>query len=350
MKFKRGILAPIFKRSDFVLCDVPVPAGYPQSQTHCEFVFHKGRYFMSTSPYPVEMRMVRRGYRKLLRLLTFNKYGKFVDGAQYENPCVYVAADSQSSAPTQFSPFVVNPLFGALESGDGLVSCNSDPQLFSDEGHLWLFNRVYKKYSSGEIGADIMRVEIIDKNGRHCISEPSIFRRFDNVCVSPTIIHYGASYYFMYLDTNSYNDGRFFNGLYYYKSDSLDGLNYASELCKVEVIKNPSLLPWHFSLFQYEGRMYAVVACVEYGRKYRCIQMLGVFDSDVSHLTISPKPLTSLNSYRGCAHIMPDGTFLLYTTTVAERFHNDYSVDGRNVLLAKMNFKDVVKCTRLLDT
>ena len=37
------MLEPYFKKEDFILCDVPVPEGYPQSQTHAGIAVYNGK-------------------------------------------------------------------------------------------------------------------------------------------------------------------------------------------------------------------------------------------------------------------------------------------------------------------
>lgn len=339
----------IFEKKDFTLCDVPVPDGYPQSQTHSDIIQYNGRLVLSTSPFPEERDMRKRAIKKILRKLTGGRLGKLTNGEAFENPCLYISIASSDSTPTVFKPMAHNPLVGTPEKFNGIPSFNSDPQVFFDRGQIFVFNRVIRRELNrgNDPGkyhylTDIYRIDGSVAEDNFSVENVSLFRQFTEPCISPSVIHFRDAYYFVYLDSYSYNDGETFNGMYVIKSNTLDGLKEEQNVSKIEVTKPDNILPWHFSLFQYNNKAYAVIACVERGRKNRCIQMLGEFDEKLSLLRIFETPLTKLSSYRSCAFVDDTGMFVLYNATVNEYFKNDKSVDGRSIVITKMNFEKLL--------
>ena len=73
--------------------------------------------------------------------------------------------------------------------------------------------------------------------------------------------------------------------------------------------------------------------------------MLGEFADDFSSLRVYKTPLTDYNSYRSSA-IVHDGQFILYNSTVDEKIPGGKSVDGREIIVAEMPFKDVISKLR----
>ena len=100
------------------------------------------------------------------------------------------------------------------------------------------------------------------------------------------------------------------------------------------------------SVFQYQNRLYAIIACVKKGEGHRCWQMFGDFDEDLTSLTIYNTPLTDYKSYRGAACVTPEGEFVLYSTTVHEQIKGSKAVDGRDVIMAHMPFKQLLETLR----
>ena len=79
------------------------------------------------------------------------------------------------------------------------------------------------------------------------------------------------------------------------------------------------------------------------GIGHRCWQMLGEFDDDLTYLKIYRTPLTDYASYRGAACVTDSGLFVLYSTTVHEKIKGSKSVDGRDVIMAKMPFNELLR-------
>lgn len=101
--------------------------------------------------------------------------------------------------------------------------------------------------------------------------------------------------------------------------------------------------PWHFSVFDFEDKLYAIIACVRHGEKQRCWQMLGEFDEGLTTLKIYQTPLTDYKSYRGSALVTDYGDFVFYNSVVNEKIKKGKSVDGREVIVASRSFESLIK-------
>ena len=333
---------PIFDRNNFILCDVPVPHGYPQSQTHSGIALYNGRYYLTTSPYPERQYTRLQFYpRYVLRRLTNGRL--FPNGDYYENPCLYVGEKgSDSDVPINFLPIKPFPICNTPKRLYGFPSFNSDPDLFIDQDLFYILNRtVYRKkilkhrYESethihlfcGKLNGDCIQILMDD-----------LIKVWDKPYASPCLTKYGGQYLFTYLDTTSALDAQTFDGLFIQRMDNLKAVKEESDIEPVEVVSQ-NLLPWHMSLFQYKDKLYTIIACVRKGDKTRKIwQMFGEFNDDLSELHIYQTPLTDYNSYRGAACVQPGGMLVLYTTTVHEKVPGSKSVDGRDILMASIPF------------
>lgn len=339
------MMKTIFRRSEFVLCDVPVPQGYPQSQTHSGIALHNGKYYLTTSPYPnpryskFEL-YFRVAVRKLSRGLFFKNYR----GEDYENPCLYVGSDE--TIPTKFHIIEGSPLMTKPKDVYGLGSYCSDPDIFIEGDEIYVLNRESLRKST--IGTPeeryITSTFVIKLNVTGTkIHDKTITPLFNEQFASPCLTKYNDVFIYTCIDTNSYNTGEPCKAIYIRKSDSIER-NW-SEKCKVELIRG-EFEPWHMSLFQHNGVLYTIIACVKQGDSHRCWQMLGEFSSDLSSLKIYQTPLTDYKSYRGAACVRGDGEFILYSTTVHEKIKGGRSVDGREVIMAHMPFKDLLRQLR----
>lgn len=333
---------PIFDRKDFTLCSVPVPRGYPQSQTHSGIALHNGRYYLTTSPYP-ERKYTRWQFypRYILRKLTNERL--FPNGDFYENPCLYVGEKGDiNEVPVNFHPITPFPLANTPNRLNGLPAYNSDPDIFVEKDTFYLLNRtVYRKKMqkhgyesethihllSGKLNGDSMQILTDD-----------LIKVWDKPYVSPCLTKFGEQYLFTYLDTCSALDAQTFDGLFIQRINCIEAVKGDSDTEQVEVISH-ELLPWHMSLFQYENKLYTIIACVKRGDvTCKILQMFGEFNDDLSELHIYQTPLTDYNSYRGAACVQPGGMLVLYTTTVHEKVPGSKSVDGRDILMASMPF------------
>ena len=133
-------MEPIFKQSSFILCDVPVPIGYPQSQTHSGIFLHAGKYYLTTSPYPNPRYNKFAIYcRAAIRKLTNGLFFKTYIGEDYENPCLYTGCGS--SIPTKFRMVEDVPLMDKPADVYGLGSYCSDPDIFIEGDDIYVLNR-----------------------------------------------------------------------------------------------------------------------------------------------------------------------------------------------------------------
>lgn len=331
---------PVFKEEDFELCDLPLPDGYPNSWTHAgiEYVmdgyggFH---YFLTCSPYP-----------------NYND--------DYENPMLFYAeARAGNIPPTSFTPYPHNPL--QSDPGDGY---NADPDILYADSSLHIINRPYLRPDS--IWVNIQHSVII--NEKLCFTKPTIL--YSNhqepynfgqdslsktTLISPSLVKYNGKYRCYHLVTNSYNDNSDCKGIVIMEGDSIS-TNDPFKMIKIGQINACPAKPWHMDVFQYSGKLYAIVCAYVpkenhfqnipiVGRflvkERHCYQYLAVSDDGIN-FKVYPKPLTTINSYRSSAFVREDGMFILYISTIDYKPRCSISQDGRNIMLAFKPFKEVI--------
>ena len=331
---------PLFKKSDFSLCHVPVPKGYPQSQTHVGVSLLNGKLILSTSPYPNPIYSTWRKYLyAVIGKLTFHKVNLFYNGEKFENPCVYLG--DESLFPTNFTLLNGSPLMDCPKDRFGLGAYCSDPDLYIEEDKIFVTNRTsVRKSKTGEPKHDYETIVYIIGfslcNGE--IQKKQVTELFREQDASPCIQKSGETYYYFSLDTNSYNTGESCHALYCRKSTDI--LKGWSEKTKITLLKG-RYEPWHMSLFKNEDTLYSIISCVEIGHPRRCWTMLGEFNKSLTELRIYQTPLTDYISYRSSA-IVRDGEFVLYNATVNEKIKGGKSVDGREIIMAHRPFSQVL--------
>ena len=334
----------VFKKSDFQLCSVPVPKGYPQSQTHAGVAWAGGLVLLTSSPFPSIKSSKWRVYlhaalRKATGGLLFN--GERAES--FENPCIYSSNDGVS-----FRLMQSRPLMEAPDEYYGLPAFNSDPDIFVEEGNISVLNRaIYRtKLTPGRHRDEYdIRIYLIRgklDEGRFKYLSTQLVMETTDLIVSPCLTRFRGNYVFTSLWTNCYNDGESFEGLRLLQSDTIDGL-FKKGCWQTVMVDTEKWIPWHMSVFTYEDSLYAVVACVERGNGgHRCWQMLGKFDDDLERLKIYKTPLTDYKSYRGAAYVDGNGLFVLYNTTVHEKIKGSKAVDGRDIIMATMPFAQLL--------
>lgn len=335
---------PLFDKKDFVLCEVPVPKGYPQSQTHAGVYQYKGNLYLTTSPYPLIKHS--RWYYYLIAIFEKLHLGLFlraIDADKYENPLLYVAEDGSKS---KFRLMQDRPLMETPVAYYNMPAYNSDPDLFIENDTFYVLNRSYfrKQLQKGKVGCDVWLYLIRGKldNDKFKLDSTTLLKEWDkSTVVSPCLTSFNGLYYMFYLDTNSALDKKTFSGLYCYRGDTIDTI--FDNDCREVAVVGDGILPWHMSVFNYGKRLYAIVASVIKGQEEKLWQLLGEFSEDMSSLRIFRTPLTDYNSYRGSAYIDDGGMFYLYNATLRERIRGSKSVDGRDVILASRPFEDVLK-------
>lgn len=332
-----------FSKRQLKLCYVPVPEGYPQSQTHVGVFPVEKRLLMTTSPYPNYKRPLWFVYfMAVIRKITCGHYGNLIRSEYYENPCIYVSSDGVS-----FKLLQSRPLMECPDAYYGLPAFNSDPDLFVENNMIYILNRsIFRTKLTPDRKRDEYKIRIyliegILDDGRFKYISTRLFKETSELIVSPCLIKYQGEFLFVALWSNCYNDGESFEGLKYIKSSSIDGL-YANEKWNAIKVNTDKWIPWHMSLFRHDGRLYSIVACVERGKPHRCWQMLGEFSKDLTEMRLYNIPLTDYRSYRGSAYVTKQGDFKLYTPTVHEAIKGGNSVDGREVLLAHYNFEKLL--------
>lgn len=333
----------IFKKTDFSLCDVPVPKGYPQSQTHSGIGVNGDSYILTTSPFPNVKRNIVISYLRaaLGRLFNYQKFKR--PGEYYENPCIYVGHLEGGCYPTHFSLAQERPLEESLEPIFGMPSFNSDPDLYIEGETIYILNRsIYRRsLKSFDFFMRLFLFEGIISNGKFLLYNKSLFREGTEIVGSQCLCKYNGKYILTDVVSNSYNDGETFNGIRILQGDTIQELK-ASETWHYVNVDSGHFLPWHMSLFTYNNSLYTIIACVKEGIKQRCWQMLGVFSKDLSKLKIFQTPLTDYSSYRGSAIVDNNGEFILYSTTVHEHIKGSKSVDGRDVIMAHMPMEELL--------
>lgn len=341
---------PVFSRDALTLCDIPVPKGYPQSQTHCGIILYEGKWFMTTSPFPT---IQHSKFVNYLRLALHKFSGGLLVNPKradrFENPCLYVG-DARQGFPTSFHLIGEKALMDTPEQPKGGYAYNSDPDLFIEDGKTFILNRTaYCRRGADNEAVHSMTLHLIE--GRlfeGSLSDMSITELGDwdsSTIVSHSLTKYDGTYQLMYLDTISALDGKTFTGLYCKTADSVNGLKQAEER-QIKVLSG-NLLPWHLSLFQHEGTLYTIIACVEKGTpKGKVWQFLGEFSKDLSSLKVYDTPLTDYCSYRGSAAVTSQGLFVLYTPTWNEKVRGSKSVDGKDVLMGKAPFEEVLRIVK----
>ncbi len=336
---------PIFKKEDFTLCKVPVPKGYPQSQTHCGVGYFEGKYYLTTSPYPVYKRSKLLIYfLSFIKKISFGHINMLHRGEDYENPCLYVEESrNKKGIPIEYKLLGNGPLMQKPIDKYGLGSYCSDPDLYIEEDNFYILNRTsFRKGRTGiptsdyETTVHLISFKVKDNN----VIDKSIINLWNDQDASPCITKYRDNYIYFSLLTNSYNDGSPCKALFLRTSKKIQ----SGWTDKISVsLKKGNYEPWHMSVFCFEGKLYSIISCIYSGSPHRCWTMLGEFNNDLTELIIYETPLTSFNSYRSSALVNEAGEFILYNTTINESIIGGHSVDGREIVMAHMPFSSLLR-------
>lgn len=328
----------LFNKAAFSLCYVPVPQGYPQSQTHCGIVLANERYYMITSPYPNPNRPLwLRYFAAAIWKLTFHMVNILYKGEDFENPMLYESVSFPGNdIPVRFELVKGSPLMKKPFDENGKGSFCSDPDISFIDGYIYILNRttVRGDIKNGKSGKTIVHLikGLVDKGSFVFLSNQPLFVEDYK---SPCMIKFRNKYYYFCLDTNSYNDGEKCRNLLVRTSDDL--INWGA-LTSLQM-DNGDYEPWHMSVFEYDNKLYSIIACVKRGMSHRCWQMLGEFDENLTKIKIYQTPLSDYKSYRGAGVVREDGEFILYNTTVQEKIAGGIAVDGREVVMAHTPFE-----------
>lgn len=332
----------VFQETDFELCSLPLPKGYPNSWTHAGIEYVKDgyngyQYFLTCSPYP-----------------SYND--------DYENPMFYYANSRDGNLPPiSFIAYQGNPL--QEDPGDGY---NADPDVIFVDSNLYVINRPYLRPDS--LWVNIQKCNI--ESGCFTFGNPTLLydnkqephnfkfdTSFKQTLIAPSIIKYGDEYRIYHLATNSYNDNTDCKGVVVMVSDTIDG-ERAYNYYKSGTISNFNAKPWHFDVFKYKDKLYAVICAYVHPKSLflanvpivarfvsherTCYQYLAVSDDGIN-FNVFNKPLTKVNSYRSSAFVREDGMFVLYISTLGYKPQGNISEDGRNIMMAYKPFEQVLK-------
>ena len=338
----------LFSREEFKLCQVPVPDGYPQSQTHAGVALYKTSCILTTSPYPsICYGKWNARLRQALYLLSGKRFFKSILGEYFENPCIYIG-DSKTEIPTAFKLMQERPLMECPDPFYGLPAFNSDPDISIVGDTINVLNRaIYRtKLCPGEaLNKYYIRLFLIQgiiENEKFKFYKNELLKENEKIFASPCLFKHNGKFVLTFLDSASYIDGKTFSGLYFVKGSTIDEIRSNENWDKIEV-KVKGYLPWHMSVFSYQDKLYSIIACVKQNEPQRCWQMLGEFTEDLLELKVFSTPLTDYDSYRGSACVREDGEFILYSTTVHEKIKGGRSVDGREIIMAHMPFEELIK-------
>lgn len=339
-------MTPVFAKSDFKLCHVPVPKGYPQSQTHVGVSSYDGKLYLTSSPFPNPKTSRVALYSKaLIRKFTNGYFFPIVRGEYFENPCLYI---SEKDSCINFRLLQSKPLMDSLDPYYGYPAFNSDPDLFIENGYVYVINRatyrtgIIPEKNRNEYNIRLYLIYGFIDNERFKYLGTRMISESTELSVSPCLTKYKNKYIFMQLYTNCYNDGESFDGIKFQIYDNIEELGQ-SKIQQISNVEIGKYIPWHMSLFSYSDKLYSILACIQRGEPYKCYQMLGCFSDDLKQMFIYDKPLTDYNSYRGAAYIDSNGEFCLYSTTVNEKINGGKSVDGREIIYAHKQFSEILK-------
>lgn len=342
---------PIFNRSEFSLCEVPVPKGYPQSQTHVGVACFNGKCYMTTSPFPnIKYKKYENYLRVLVRKLTGGRLLNQVRADYFENPCFYIEDGKYNDIPIKFRLLSQHPLMECPDDYFGYPSYNSDPDLYIEDNMAYILNRSVFPTSNDHSDPNnpypaIVRIFLIKgklSNDKFIYESTNLIKEWNMPYASPCMTKYHNQYILTYMDSNSANDGHSFDGIYVGFAPKPEDFSRTNSFTKIK-LDDSKLLPWHMSLFHYNNRLYTIIACVEKGMKKKIWQMLGEFNDDLTMLKVFPRPLTDYNSYRSSAFVDEKGNFILYEATLHEKIKGSCSVDGRDILVAVMSMQELLK-------
>lgn len=341
----------VFRKEDFKLCYLPLPSGYPYSQTHSGVAYSeegigKQHWFLVSSPYPNPKRsFLERGLRYFARKVLGVK---IKPSDWYENPMLYYSS-GVSVPPSQFDPFPSNPLMHPPKDEYGLGAFNSDPDIFIEGNTIYVLNRPTwrKPNNNGSVSyfSSLYLIKLEYKGNKLIPLSPYRLFDYERANGSPSLIHYHDKYYVFSLLSNSYNTGEPCECVEVRSCNKVDGQYDTIMTIPVET---KEYQPWHFSVFAFKGKLYSIVACTKGKEKQRCYQMLGEFTDDLTKFHVYQMPLTDMKSYRGDAVVLPNGKFVLYTSII-EPFPGSHSVDGRDILVTEADFSNILKIIRGYD-
>lgn len=319
-------MRPVFTNDAFELCTLSNPSGYPVSFTHAGIAYDKDgyggyKYFLSQSPFPSA-------------------------NDSYENPCLYWANPRTGNLPPiDWTAYPNNPL--AEDPGNGY---NADPDIMFFDGSLYVMNRPYRRDLQYQW---VDAYKVTPSNGGFAVGSP--VKLFDTntppanfgypisympTLASPAFIKYGDKIRSYHLVTNTSNDASQTRNMVIMEGTDFETPQNFSFL-KYGSVFGRDLEPWHWDVFEHDGKLYAIVNCIVDYRPNNNYNFLAVSE-DWENFRIYPRPLSSIWSYRSTAFVREDGMFILYLTTIGYKPAGNQTADGRNIVLAYRPWSEVL--------
>ena len=346
-----------FKHKDFLLCEVPVPKGYPQSQTHSGVSYSNGHFYLVTSPHPF---LVSKFFSKtkggVLTKRLLQLVDKMIRAKQkwnradlYENPCIYTGfLHDKEKYPIRFTPVEPFPLIDTPDN-ENIYAFNSDPDVFIKGEMICVLNRPrYVWYKEGMKNVketiDLIMGKVNEKTGE--IYDLETFIHFKDISGgSPCISFFNNEFVLLkIIPFANWMTGvpARKGSVSFVKSSSIELIKDNENWEEITVNSPDDYYPYHFSVFQYKNTLYSIVTCIKKGIRQLCWNFLGEFSADLKNLYIYRLPLTDYSSYRSGACVVEDGEFVFYNTTVAEKIKGGKSVDGREIVMAHCSFEEML--------
>lgn len=321
----------VINNSQFELCTLDNPTGYPVSFTHAGIAYSEDgyngyHYFLSQSPFPS-------------------------GNDSYENPCFYYANAREGNLPPKdWIAYSGNPL--QEDPTTSVEGYNADPDILFVGGDLYVTNR---PYISSPNRTWVNAQKCLISNGEFSFGEPvdlfdtnTLPRYFgyENVyrpgggkypsLLSPAFIIKDNKIRSYHLVSNTSNDGGKTKNIVIMEGTDLVTENNFSFL-KYGSMFGHDIEPWHLDVFEHGGKLYAIVACTVDYTPNNTYNFLAVSE-DWENFRIYDRPLSNIKSYRSSAFVREDGMFIIYLATLGYKPAGNVTLDGRNIVVASIPF------------
>lgn len=335
----------VFSKANFQLCSVPHPTSPPAGQ------YPSGIY--PYAPVHIGVHYVPTGFNGAKIWLSNSPYAPGTTNADhYENPCVW-RSDDTVYPPTNFIAYSKNPLIGKIGTST-TRDFNSDPDIIIANDELILLNREFYRNSDGS-PIDIYSCffkgvfsggTLTDFTPKVKLIEQLDSDVYPNYIGSPALIYWQNKYTIFDILSGSFNSSDKNMECKYIRMSQCDslGLGSMSEIRKIGILSN-NIEPWHISVFEYSGKLYAIVNGTTRGKTGMDSARIyfAEFDSEVKNLFIHSRPLTDFRTYRSDAFIDENGLFILYASSYLDTFNGGTGAGGVDMFVTSMYFSDLYK-------
>ncbi|MDP4201567.1 MAG: hypothetical protein Q8861_02645 [Bacteroidota bacterium] len=309
-------LEPIFKLNDLKWCNIPVPKGYRQSQTHPSIIYNREGWngynvWLATTPYPST-------------------------DAFYENPCIYYSNYENNILNTNFHSISTNPIDKIDIRGSGY---NADPDIFLDGTALYCIEK--KQLTSDRKYHYMIQSSL---NGQEWTTPKELFNSNLTGCemVSPAIIKYKNKYRIYGAYSDALKENGIFHNLIILESNSLQNPNFKL-INKPEFKLKGSIELWHLDLFEYNNILYMVLCGKNTNFSTTFLSTYLAYSVDYTNFHIFPRPLFSdIYSYRPSAFVDNQGKLNLLISTMDAK-HKVFSIDGNEIGYTSSSFSKLIQ-------